>query len=121
MKTFQMIREIGRGGYGRAILSECLDDDTIQVLNEIDVGETSRSHKDAISREIRVLRSMHHSNIVSCDSHHFYNGTLYIAMEYADDADLRSYIKSCKDEKFWEETVLDWFVQMCLTVKYIHD
>jgi NIMA (never in mitosis gene a)-related kinase len=116
-----MVREIGRGGYGRAILSKCLDDQTLKVLKEINMSDATRVHKVAIAGEVRALSSLHHSNIIAYDSHHFNNGKLYIAMEYADDGDLRNHIRGRKGEKFSEETIIDWLVQICLALKYIHN
>jgi NIMA (never in mitosis gene a)-related kinase len=121
MKAFQMIREIGRGGYGRAILSECLDDHTLKVLKEVNLSDVTRIRKEALAREVRALKCLHHSNIIGYDSHHFEDGKLYIAMEYADDGDLRAHIRARKGEKFSEEIIVDWFVQMCLALKYIHN
>jgi len=44
-------------------------------------------------------------------------------MEYADGGDLDTKIKEQKKAgKLWpEDQILDWFVQICLSVKHIHD
>ena len=51
------------------------------------------------------------------------NSYLCIVMEYADGGDLYTKIKEQKKAgKLWpEDQILDWFVQICLSVKHIHD
>jgi NIMA (never in mitosis gene a)-related kinase len=115
-----MIREIGRGAYGRAILSKCLDDGSLKVLKEIDMSRAGRHQREGIGRELRILKSMQHSNIIAYHTHHFDNGKLYISMEYADGGDFYAKIQS-QPSKLPEAQIIDWFCQMCLAVKYIHD
>lgn len=44
-------------------------------------------------------------------------------MEYADGGDLSKKIKEQKGtgKLFDEATILDWFTQMCLAIKHVHD
>lgn len=42
-------------------------------------------------------------------------------MEYADGGDLDQRIKNQKGSFFDENLILEWFTQMCLAVKHIHD
>jgi len=35
--------------------------------------------------------------------------------------DMQSALKDCKGKQLPEETVLDWFIQMTLALKYVHD
>lgn len=48
---------------------------------------------------------------------------LYIVMEYADGGDLDARIKRQRKARipFPEEQILEWFVQICLALKHIHD
>lgn len=51
------------------------------------------------------------------------NKKLNIVMEYADGGDLSKRIKEQKATgRFFDEaSVLDWFTQMCLAIKHVHD
>lgn len=42
-------------------------------------------------------------------------------MEYADGGDLSRRIKERQGKLFSEGTILDWFVQICLALKHVHD
>ncbi len=49
---------------------------------------------------------------------------LCIVMDYADGGDLYTKVANQKKEgkvKYSEEQILDWFVQMSLAIKHIHD
>ncbi|XP_071058411.1 serine/threonine-protein kinase Nek1-like, partial [Pseudochaenichthys georgianus] len=48
-------------------------------------------------------------------------GCLYIVMDYCAGGDLFKKINSQKGVLFSEEKVLDWFVQICLALKHVHD
>jgi len=42
-------------------------------------------------------------------------------MDFADGGDLQSKIKAQKGKNFSESLIIDWFTQICLSVKHIHD
>lgn len=44
-------------------------------------------------------------------------------MEYADGGDLQKAINNAKTSRsnFTEDQILDWFTQLCLGMKHIHD
>lgn len=42
-------------------------------------------------------------------------------MEYADGGDLSRKIKNAKNSYFSENQILNWFTQMCLAIKHVHD
>ena len=44
-----------------------------------------------------------------------------MVMDYADGGDLSQKIKRRNGEFFSESQILDWFTQVCLAIKHIHD
>jgi NIMA (never in mitosis gene a)-related kinase len=48
-------------------------------------------------------------------------GKLCIVMDYADGGDLSMKIKEQRGRMFSESQILDWFTQMCLGMKHVHD
>ena len=66
-----------------------------------------------------------HPNIISFKESFTANDHLYIVMDYADGGDL--YARLQKQRSFSppkllaESQVLDWFVQLCLALKHVHD
>ncbi|XP_063808006.1 serine/threonine-protein kinase Nek3 isoform X2 [Pseudophryne corroboree] len=64
---------------------------------------------------------MKHPNIVKFIESFEVDDHLYIVMEYCDGGDLLETIKLQRGKLFPEQTILQWFVQMCLAVQHIHD
>lgn len=74
--------------------------------------------------EIKLLKDLKHPFIIS------YKGSfidkfrfLCIVMDYADGGDLYKQITQQKKQGslFSEDQIMEWFVQICLAIKYIHD
>ncbi|TDG95839.1 hypothetical protein EPR50_G00244730, partial [Perca flavescens] len=64
---------------------------------------------------------MNHPNIASFITSFHERSSLYIVMEYCDGGDLMKKINMQRGVFFTEEQVVDWFVQICLGLKHIHD
>ncbi|XP_042077083.1 serine/threonine-protein kinase Nek1 [Haplochromis burtoni] len=64
---------------------------------------------------------MSHPNIVQYKESFEEGGCLYIVMDYCEGGDLFKKINSQKGVLFSEAQILDWFVQICLALKHVHD
>lgn len=119
MTHLKVVRLLGQGGFGRALL--VLHDGHEKVLKEICTDKMDPGRRKAVSREINALKLMKHSNIIRYEKHFFKQDKTYILMEYADGGDLSAFIAQRKGVRISEDHIVDWFVQMCLAVKYLHD
>nr|XP_023695240.1 probable serine/threonine-protein kinase nek1 [Paramormyrops kingsleyae] len=89
--------------------------------------------KHRTQREVASLTDMDHRHIVhhvesftdGTNMHIFYteNSNCYIAMDYCEGGDLSEKIAAQKNKgtSFSEDQILDWFVQICLGLKYVHN
>ena len=68
-----------------------------------------------------MLSSLSHPYITQFQGSCEEDGFLLIAMDYCAGGDLHSIITKRNGILFPEDRVLDWFVQLCLAIKYIHD
>lgn len=64
---------------------------------------------------------LQHCNVVSYVESWTTRTAMYIVMEFCDKGDLEGIVKGRRGKLFSEERILDWFVQMCLALKHIHD
>ena len=73
-------------------------------------------------QEAGLLQRMHHPNIVSYKESFCEAGQLIIVMEYCEVGDLAYHVKEKmkKAEVFTEAEVMNWFVQICMSLQYIH-
>lgn len=93
------------------------------VMKEIDVSEMPEDEVKDCKKEVQILAKMNHPNITAYKRSFLKRGYLVIVMEYADGGDLNMLIRKRRKMKkyFSENQVLDWFTQVCLAVKHIHD
>jgi NIMA (never in mitosis gene a)-related kinase len=124
---FQRVKKLGEGGFGLVYLVLDNRDNHYYVSKEIDLNKLdSKAKKDAL-KEVEFLSKLNHPNIVSYkeyfETHSNNTNILYIIMQYCDNGDLEHKVKQQAQLKrpFSEIQVLDWFVQLCLALKHIHD
>ncbi|XP_042264389.1 ribosomal protein S6 kinase alpha-6-like [Thunnus maccoyii] len=122
MDKYKLVERIGKGAFGTANLVKSKDDGHQYVIKEIyGISRMSSKERQKAQKEVEVLANMSHPNIVQYKESFEEEGCLYIVMDYCEGGDLLKKIKSQKGELFSEEQILDWFVQICLALKHIHD
>ncbi|XP_019524413.1 PREDICTED: serine/threonine-protein kinase Nek3 isoform X4 [Hipposideros armiger] len=119
MDGYTVLRVIGEGSFGRALLVQQENSNRMFAMKEIRLpksfSNTQNSRKEAV-----LLAKMKHPSIVAFKESFEAEGHLYIVMEYCDGGDLMQKIKHQKGKLFPEDTILNWFTQMCLGVNHIH-
>ncbi|CAG2214656.1 NEK1_4_5 [Mytilus edulis] len=80
----------------------------------------SEGELDQALTEVSVLARCKNTNIIKYLDAFVDEGSLKIVMEYADGGDLHKRIVNQKGIHFGKEAILDWFVQICFALKYIH-
>ena len=84
----------------------------------------TKEEKEEAYLEFKILQKLDHPFIVKFMDVFLTKKpklSMHIVMEYADGGDLQSKIRSQKGTCFSENQVLDWFTQICLALKHIHD
>ena len=113
-------RVIGEGSYGRALLCREKATDELIVVKEISFANLTEFEKEESRKETHILSLLHHPNIIGYRGSFVEKNIFHIVMEYADGSDLGEKISN-QTEPFKEDQILDWFVQICLAIKHIHD
>jgi serine/threonine protein kinase len=133
---YEQVRLLGEGTFGKAFLVECVEDKVIHifinifkslaVIKSIDLGNMSEEEKQEAFLEGQILEKLDHPNIIKfkevyIEKKSSSKHTLHIVMDYADGGDLQQRIRAQKGKVFSENQIVDWFTQICLAVKHIHD
>ncbi|XP_030836865.1 serine/threonine-protein kinase Nek1 isoform X2 [Strongylocentrotus purpuratus] len=121
MDNYIKKKQIGEGSFGKALLVKSKADGKEYVIKEINISKMKRKEKEESKKEVAVLRKMKHPNIVSYAESFEERGNLYIVMDYCDGGDLYQAINRRKGVLFPEDEIMDWFVQICLALKHVHD
>lgn len=123
MHRYKKIKKLGDGSFGIALLVKSRDDDKYYAMKVIKIDNMDKKQmKDSIN-EVNLLKAMKHPNIISYKESFIEKSYLWIVMDYADDGDLYKKIEVQKElgKYMSENQILDWFVQMALATKHIHD
>lgn len=94
------------------------------MIKTINIDSMSDQEKKETLLEAKILEKLDHSNIIGFKEVFLAKKptfTLNIVTDYADGGDLNSKIKGQKGKHFSENQILDWFTQICLALKHIHD
>ncbi|XP_068134909.1 serine/threonine-protein kinase Nek1 isoform X2 [Hyperolius riggenbachi] len=121
MNKYIKVSKIGEGSFGKAILVKSKEDGKQFVIKEISISKMSNKEREESRREVAVLANMKHPNIVQYKESFEESGCLYIVMDYCEGGDLYQRINAQKGVLFSEDQILDWFVQLCLALKHVHD
>ena len=90
-------------------------------MKDVDISKCSSKERDAAHKECGILEALRHPNIIEHRESFEQDGKLCIIMAFADGGDLTGRIKAQKGKLFPEEQVLDWFCQIALALKHVHD
>ncbi|XP_043927605.1 serine/threonine-protein kinase Nek5-like isoform X3 [Protopterus annectens] len=121
MDKYELIKLIGEGAFGKAFLVKTKADNKQCVIKEINLRKMPLKEKEASQKEVILLSKMKHPNVVAFYDSFEEKCKLYIVMEYCDGGDLMRRINMQRGILFEENQILDWFVQICLGLKHIHD
>ncbi|XP_043401905.1 serine/threonine-protein kinase Nek1 isoform X14 [Chelonia mydas] len=121
MEKYIKVQKIGEGSFGKAILVKAKENSRQYVVKEINISKMSNKEREESRREVAVLANMKHPNIVLYRESFEENGSLYIVMDYCEGGDLFRRINAQKGILFSEDQIMDWFVQICLALKHVHD
>uniref|UniRef100_A0A8D2LRP5 non-specific serine/threonine protein kinase n=1 Tax=Varanus komodoensis TaxID=61221 RepID=A0A8D2LRP5_VARKO len=121
MDKYIKVQKIGEGSFGKAILVKAKENGKPYVIKEINISKMSNKEREESRREVAVLANMKHPNIVLYKESFEESGCLYIVMDYCEGGDLFKKINAQKGVLFSEDQIMDWFIQICLALKHVHD
>ncbi|XP_077093915.1 uncharacterized protein LOC143746077 [Siphateles boraxobius] len=113
--------ELGRGASGIVFLVKDADGDlyVVKQMNSRDGEEL-----DSVKKEVEILKKLQFGYIATyVESFEDKDAVrIYIVMEYCEGGDLSKIMGKQKEECCFEEKqVLDWLVQICLALQYLHE
>lgn len=123
MDKYRKVKIVGKGSFGHAVLVQSVVDKKLYIMKIIDVSRMERKQKEEALNEVHVLKAMRHPYIVTYRESFMDKRCLCIVMDYADGGDMYGKIAKQKQngKGFPENLILDWFVQICLAIKHMHD
>lgn len=124
IETYERIRPLGQGSFGQVYLIKSTLTSIEYVCKDIDLVHPSDETEKAL-QEVKILKKCKHPNIIAFKEAfitRYPNRALHLVTEYADSGDLHQKIESQKkkNQLFSESEIINWLIQICLALKYIH-
>jgi len=121
-QEYEVKKKIGEGSYGVVYLIYSNITSIYYVQKKIDLKGLSKAEIKDTEKEVNLLKKLDHPNIIK-----LINGTkskryLELIMEYAEKGDLyNQLIKQAESNKYFpEKIIINWLVQICSALKYLH-
>ena len=123
IKEYEILKELGKGGYGRVIQVKSKPDNKYFAIKEIPIKQESNQKLKYVQNEFDILLEFNCDNIVKYYDSDEDENNLYILMEYCDSSTLKDFLeKNVKNNSLIEENILKNIIkQICYVIKEIHD
>lgn len=114
LNRYRILNVAGKGGMGRVYHAVDLEDGSHWAIKE-DLSEESCYQ---LYEEAEVLRDLDHPALPKSRGVHSWMGKQYMLMQYMEGITLSDMLK--RQQKYAEEQVLNWFIQIADVLKYLH-
>eukprot|EP00916_Digyalum_oweni_P001121 GHVL01002226.1.p1 GENE.GHVL01002226.1~~GHVL01002226.1.p1 ORF type:complete len:403 (-),score=65.59 GHVL01002226.1:632-1840(-) len=123
MNKYEVIRTIGQGTYGAAVL--VIKDGKEYVMKQIVMEQMSLKERQDSVNEVEILNMMEHPNVIRYWESFLYQGSLMIVTDFCSGGDLARKIGSMQKRKtgpcyFTEKECMFIFIQICLALQHVH-
>lgn len=136
IKDYAVQELLGKGAFGSVYQAKKDTGETLFAVKELPLdavsgagvtghgGKETESQQPAsyLRREVKILSTLQHPNIVRYYESFQHGSTLYIVMELVEGATLLDHLNSLaeKGQTMPEDRIWSFFTQMCLALRYIH-
>ena len=123
MQRYKVVKTLGKGSFGTVVLVEpkaTLGQGKRMCIKKVDIRRISKKERDAAMGEAKLLERFTHPNIVKYVERFVDDGILCIVMELAEGGDLHAKLRRQGGRLLPEETILEWFTQICLGMQHVH-
>ena len=119
IENIKKIKSLGIGNFGEVFLVKSIIEKKKYALKEIPI----KNQNEDLINEGEHLKALDHPNLILYKSVFFSNNILNVMMGYAKNGDIKNELLKHKDEnKYFEENqLLNWMIQLCFSLEYIHE
>ena len=120
--SYKIIKKIGEGSFGVVYLAKYLKTSSFCVVKKIGFAGLSKKEIKESYNEVNLLKKLDHPNIIKFFEVIPTKKYIEIITEYAEKGDLYNQLIIQKEKKihFPEKIIIDWLIQTCQALKYIH-
>lgn len=116
LEKYQIVKQLGCGGSSTVFLAKHQQLHTLRVIKQRQKNTLLNQH--SLSESI-ILSKLHHSRIPIMYDWEEDDQYYYLIMEYCDGISLKSFM--LKEQTILEQNILNYTLQICETIKYMHN
>ena len=122
-KTYEVIKRLGQGGFGRVIQVKSKSDNKYYAIKEIIIKPEMQDKLENIKKEADILSKFNCDNIVKYYDSYLDKDKFYILMEYCAGKNLKNFINIYfkNNELIEEDIIYNIIKQICIGIKEIHN
>ncbi|KAG9341418.1 hypothetical protein JZ751_019227, partial [Albula glossodonta] len=117
---YTLLEEDEEADFGTGVRRKCTKEGKEFIGEAIDLTNMDDIAISEVQTRTTTLKSMKHPNIVNYKETFEGLDKLYIVMDCCEGGILSQIIEKQGKTVFPEDKILDWFVQICMALKYIH-
>ena len=120
---YEVLRTIGKGKFAIVYRAKKVDDESIVALKRISVDMMNDKAREKCLKEVRLLQTLDHTNIIRYIDSFITDNDLMIVYEWAAAGDLKRQLRKAQDRGvgFDERIIWKYFSQICNAIQHMHD
>ncbi|KAK1945052.1 Serine/threonine-protein kinase Nek6 [Phytophthora citrophthora] len=124
LDDYEVLKPIGKGKFSVVYKAKRRHDDQAVALKKIAIFDMMNvKAREKTLKEVRLVQSVKHPNIIQYLDAFVQNNELYIAFEWAEAGDLKRQVRKANEKgvRFDERTIWRYFTQLCGAILYLHE
>jgi len=117
---FEVLCKLGKGSFGTVFKVKRKHDKKIYVIKQINISQLNKNMTAIALNEVQILSSLENPFIVKYFDSFIDKNYLNIVMEHCEGGDLANHLRGQLGKPLSENTILKFFIQMCIGLRYIH-
>ncbi|KAG3121495.1 hypothetical protein PI125_g306 [Phytophthora idaei] len=123
LDDYEVLKPIGKGKFSVVFKAKRRHDGQAVALKKIAIFDMMNlKAREKTLKEVRLVQSVSHPNIIQYLDAFVQNNELYIAFEWAEAGDLKRQVRKANEKgvRFDERTIWRYFTQLCGAILYLH-
>lgn len=123
LQDFEILEELGRGTFGVVYRVKHIGTQNYYVIKKITTSMMSHKAQQQAMKEVNILKSIDHINVIRYYGSFLEKNYLYIVMEYAEGGDLHRLLRKnrAENKKFSERDLWMFAYEISLAINVLHN
>ena len=123
LADYDVVKPIGKGKFAVVYRAQRKSDGALVAIKKIAIDAMDQKARDKCLKEVRLLQSVHHANIIEYMDSFIEGDELIIVFEWAAAGDLKRQIRKAQERKarFDERVIWKYFAQICEAIAHMHE